>query len=94
VLEQTLVSETTERTQLQTAAIMSVATELPMDRLTSRELAESLGISEEWIISRTGIYERRRARPDERLTDYAIRAGARALRDAECGAARRACARR
>jgi 3-oxoacyl-[acyl-carrier-protein] synthase III len=82
VLEQTLVPETTERTQLQTAAIMSVATELPADRLTSRELAESLGISEEWIISRTGIYERRRARPDERLTDYATGAGARALRGA------------
>ena len=82
MLEQTLVPERTERTHLQTAAIMSVATELPADRLTSRELAESLGISEDWIISRTGIYERRRARPDERLTDYAIRAGAQALQDA------------
>src|SRR2546423_15620460 len=64
------------------AAVMSVATELPADRLTSQELAESLGISEEWILSRTGIRERRRARPDERLTDYAIRAGSRALADA------------
>ena len=82
MLEQTLVPERTERTHVQTATIMSVATELPADRLTSRELAESLGISEDWIISRTGIHERRRARPDERLTDYAIRAGARALRAA------------
>ena len=79
MLEQTLVPETTGRTHVQTATIMSVATELPAERLTSSELAESLGITEDWIISRTGIHERRRARPDERLTDYAIRAGARAL---------------
>jgi 3-oxoacyl-[acyl-carrier-protein] synthase III len=62
-----------------TAAIMSVATELPAGRLTSAELAEQLGISEEWILSRTGIRERRRARPDERLSDYAAAAGGGAL---------------
>jgi 3-oxoacyl-[acyl-carrier-protein] synthase-3 len=62
-----------------TAAIMSVATELPAGRLTSLELAASLGISEDWILSRTGIRERRRAGDEERLTDYATRAGARAL---------------
>src|SRR5689334_19631465 len=58
---------------------MSVATDVPEERLTSAELAESLGITEEWIISRTGIRERPRARRDERLSDYAARAGARAL---------------
>jgi 3-oxoacyl-[acyl-carrier-protein] synthase-3 len=51
--------------------------------LTSAELAEQLGISEDWILSRTGIRERRRARPDERLTDYAARAGAAALQLAD-----------
>ena len=61
------------------ASILSVATELPEGRLTSAELAEHLGISEDWILSRTGIRERRRARPDERLTDYAVRAGRAAL---------------
>jgi 3-oxoacyl-[acyl-carrier-protein] synthase III len=69
------------------AAILSVATELPPDRLTSAELAERLGVTEEWIISRTGIRERRRARPDERLSDYATRAGARALEAAGVDAA-------
>ncbi|HEX3688635.1 MAG TPA: beta-ketoacyl-ACP synthase 3 [Solirubrobacteraceae bacterium] len=69
------------------AAILSVATDLPPDRLTSAELAESLGVTEEWIISRTGIRERRRARPDERLSDYATRAGARALEAAGVDAA-------
>ncbi|MFZ1995737.1 MAG: beta-ketoacyl-ACP synthase 3 [Solirubrobacteraceae bacterium] len=69
------------------AAILSVATELPPDRVTSAELAERLGVTEEWIISRTGIRERRRARPDERLSDYATRAGARALEAAGVDAA-------
>jgi 3-oxoacyl-[acyl-carrier-protein] synthase-3 len=58
---------------------MSVATALPEGRLTTAELAPRLGVSEDWILSRTGIRERRRAEPDERLEDYATRAGARAL---------------
>jgi 3-oxoacyl-[acyl-carrier-protein] synthase-3 len=62
-----------------TATILSVATELPGGVLTSAELAAHLGISEDWILSRTGIRERRRARPDERLSDYAARAGEAAL---------------
>jgi 3-oxoacyl-[acyl-carrier-protein] synthase III len=64
---------------LTSAAILSVATELPPDRLTSAELATQLGVTEEWIVTRTGIRERRRARPEERLSDYATRAGAAAL---------------
>jgi 3-oxoacyl-[acyl-carrier-protein] synthase-3 len=59
-----------------------VAIELPEGRLTSAELAEQLGISEEWILSRTGIRERRRAADHERLSDFAARAGARALKAA------------
>ncbi len=61
--------------------------ELPPGRLTSAELAAQFGIEEDWIISRTGIRERRRAEPDERLTDYAIRAGAAALETAGVDAA-------
>jgi 3-oxoacyl-[acyl-carrier-protein] synthase-3 len=64
------------------AAIWSVATELPAGRLTSAELAATLGITEDWILSRTGIRERRRAEPGERLADYAARAGALALASA------------
>jgi len=64
------------------AAILSVATELPPGRLTSATLASQLGISEDWILSRTGIRERRRAGAQERLTDYAIRAGRSAMRAA------------
>jgi 3-oxoacyl-[acyl-carrier-protein] synthase-3 len=64
---------------LQPAAILSVATELPDGRLTNAELAARLGVSEEWIVTRTGILERRRTEPGERLSDYATRVGERAL---------------
>ena len=63
----------------ETATILSVATALPEGRLTSAGLAERLGISEDWILSRTGIRERRQAAPAERLADYAAAAGASAL---------------
>jgi 3-oxoacyl-[acyl-carrier-protein] synthase-3 len=41
-----------------------------------------LGVSEQWIISRTGVRERPVAGPDERLTDYSARCGESALRRA------------
>lgn len=61
------------------AALYSIADEVPPGRLTSAELAERLGVSEEWIVSRTGIRERPMAGPEERLSDYAARVGAAAL---------------
>ncbi len=61
------------------ATILSVSTELPPGKLTSAELASRYGVAEQWIVARTGIRERRRAGPEERITDYATRAGARAL---------------
>jgi 3-oxoacyl-[acyl-carrier-protein] synthase-3 len=63
-------------------AMVSVGTAVPPGRLTNADLAERLGISEEWIVSRTGVHERPIAAPDERLTDYAARAGAQALQRA------------
>jgi len=68
--------------EVRPAAIIGLATELPEGRLTNAELAAHLGITEDWIMSRTGIRERRRAGPEERLSDYAARAGAAALADA------------
>src|SRR5512142_488330 len=88
MLEQTLAPERIRTPAGRaTAAIMSVATELPGDVLTSAEIAERLGIDEDWILTRTGIRERRRARPDERLSDYAARAGRTALERAGMDAA-------
>jgi 3-oxoacyl-[acyl-carrier-protein] synthase-3 len=62
-----------------TATVLSVAAELPEGRLTTGELAERFGLTEEWIMTRTGIRERRRAGEHERLSDYATRAGEAAL---------------
>src|SRR5436305_2439392 len=70
-----------------TAMILSVATNLPGGRLTSAELAERYGVSEEWIVARTGIRERRQAASGERISDYAARAGALALQTARVGPA-------
>ncbi|MBV9799522.1 MAG: beta-ketoacyl-ACP synthase 3 [Solirubrobacterales bacterium] len=60
-------------------AVMSVAMAVPDGRLSSAELAERFGLSEQWIVSRTGVRERPTAGPEERLADYAARAGAQAL---------------
>jgi 3-oxoacyl-[acyl-carrier-protein] synthase-3 len=64
------------------AAIKSVAAELPAGRITNAELAERFGVSEDWILSRTGIRERSHAAPEERLSDYATRVAATALQRA------------
>ncbi len=69
------------------AAIQAVAIELPEGRITNAELAERFGVSEDWIVSRTGIRERRRAGPQERVSDYATRVAARALERAGVAAA-------
>jgi 3-oxoacyl-(acyl-carrier-protein) synthase III len=69
------------------AAVLSLATTLPLGRLTNAELAGALGLDEEWILSRTGIRERCRADLDERLSDYATHAGEAALAQAGLTAA-------
>src|ERR1700741_647692 len=60
-------------------AILSVAAEVPAARVTTTELAERLGVSEDWIVSRTGIRARPVAAADERLSDFAARARLEAL---------------
>jgi 3-oxoacyl-[acyl-carrier-protein] synthase-3 len=79
MLEQTLAPERVLPSPKQLATIMAVATEIPSGCITTGELAARLGVTEEWIMSRTGIRERRRAEPDARLSDYAARAGRAAL---------------
>jgi 3-oxoacyl-[acyl-carrier-protein] synthase III len=60
-------------------AILSVAAEVPPGSVSTAELAERLGVSEDWIVSRTGIRARPVAAPDERLSEFAARAGSAAL---------------
>jgi 3-oxoacyl-[acyl-carrier-protein] synthase III len=67
-------------------AVLSVAAQVPSARVTTAELAERLGVSEDWIVSRTGIRTRPVAAPDERLSDFAARAGLEALNRAGASA--------
>jgi 3-oxoacyl-[acyl-carrier-protein] synthase-3 len=60
-------------------AVVSVGAAIPPGRLTNAEISERLGISDDWIVSRTGVHERPIAGPDDRLTEYSARAGAQAL---------------
>ena len=60
-------------------AILSVAAQVPAARVTTAELAERLGVTEDWIVSRTGIRARPVAAPDDRLSEFAALAGSRAL---------------
>ncbi|MDQ6842533.1 MAG: beta-ketoacyl-ACP synthase 3 [Actinomycetota bacterium] len=68
---------------LRRAAMLSITTELPSRRLTNAELASRLGVTEEWIFSRTGVQERPVAEADDRLSDFAAKAGEAALRRAK-----------
>jgi 3-oxoacyl-[acyl-carrier-protein] synthase III len=61
------------------AAIVSVGTYLPERRLTNADLEKMVDTSDEWIVSRTGIRERRVIADDEATSDLAARAGAQAL---------------
>ncbi len=52
---------------------------LPDRRLTNADLVKMVDTSEDWIISRTGIRERRIAAPEQATSDLAIEAGKNAL---------------
>jgi 3-oxoacyl-[acyl-carrier-protein] synthase III len=66
-------------TALRHAAVRSVASTLPERVVPNASIASRAGVSEDWIVARTGIQERRAVTPDERLTDLAAAAGAAAL---------------
>ena len=65
-----------------TATILGLGHHLPPEVVPNGPIAERIGVDDAWIVKRTGIKSRRRALPDERLTDYATFAGRRALTDA------------
>ncbi|MDO8916074.1 MAG: beta-ketoacyl-ACP synthase III [Coriobacteriia bacterium] len=64
------------------AAVIGVGSYLPEHVLTNADLARMVETSDEWIVTRTGIRERRMVGPDEMTSDLAARAGERALADA------------
>ena len=68
------------------AIIEGVGSYLPERVLTNEELARMVDTSDEWIVERTGIRERRIAAPGELTSDLALAAAKAALADADIGA--------
>jgi hypothetical protein len=61
------------------AALASVAMAVPDNVVSNATVAEGAGVTEQWIIHRTGVRERRHVTPGERLSDLAVAAGRGAL---------------
>ncbi|HEX6583237.1 MAG TPA: beta-ketoacyl-ACP synthase 3 [Thermoleophilaceae bacterium] len=68
--------------QQRAAALASVAMAMPERVVTNQTIAEGAGVTEQWIVHRTGVHERRHVSPGERLQDLATRAGRAALEQA------------
>lgn len=64
------------------ACIAGWGTAVPERRLTNRELEERVDTTDEWIVERTGIRERRIASADESTASLAIEAGTAAIKQA------------
>ena len=64
------------------SAVTGVGSYLPEQVVTNADLAEFVDTSDEWIIERTGIRQRHRAREDQPTSDLAAEAAKRALADA------------
>jgi 3-oxoacyl-[acyl-carrier-protein] synthase-3 len=62
--------------------ITGLGAHVPERVLTNDELAQLVDTTDEWIVERTGIRERRIAAEDEALTDIALPAAQEALREA------------
>ncbi|MCF7676506.1 MAG: ketoacyl-ACP synthase III [Akkermansiaceae bacterium] len=76
-----------ETTTAYPVCIAGTGSYVPERILTNAELAERVDTSDEWILSRTGIRERRIARDDEFTSHMATHAARRALEDAGMDAA-------
>lgn len=68
------------------ARIIGTGCYLPEKVLTNQELEKMVETSDEWILSRTGMKERRIARSDEFTSDMGYEASLRALQSAGIGA--------
>ncbi|HEY9100607.1 beta-ketoacyl-ACP synthase III [Chitinimonas sp.] len=64
---------------MQYSRIAGTGSYLPARILTNAQLAEQVETSDEWIVSRTGIRERRIAAPDELTSDLALQASLKAM---------------
>ena len=64
------------------AAITGCGLHLPEKVLTNFDLEKMVETSDEWILTRTGIAQRRMARPDQAASDLALPASRQALQEA------------
>ena len=64
------------------SAVTGVGSYLPEQVVTNADLSEFVDTSDEWIIERTGIRQRHKAREDQPTSDLAAEAAQRALADA------------
>jgi 3-oxoacyl-[acyl-carrier-protein] synthase III len=67
---------------LRAAALASVAMAVPERVVTNETVAAGAGVTEQWIVHRTGVHERRHVSDGERLQDLATAAGRQALAEA------------
>jgi len=63
-------------------AVIGTGSYVPERRLTNSDLEKMVATTNEWIISRTGIEERRIAAPNEKTSDMATQAALRAMENA------------
>ena len=68
------------------SVVLGCGSYLPTQILTNEDLARKVDTSDEWIVQRTGIHERRIAAPDEHTSHMAIRAAQAALTHAHVDA--------
>ena len=68
-------------------SITGIGSQAPQRVMTNDELAQMVDTSDEWIVERTGIRERRVAAPDEAMSDLALPASLEALGQAGVNAA-------
>ncbi|WDL99273.1 ketoacyl-ACP synthase III [Alicyclobacillus sp. ALC3] len=61
------------------AGILGTGSALPSRVLTNADLEQMVDTNDEWIVTRTGIKERRIAAPDEATSDFAVPASERAM---------------
>ena len=67
--------------------IIGLGSYVPQRIMTNKELEQRMDTSDQWIVERTGIHERRVAAENESTSDLATKAGQKALEDAKLSAA-------
>ncbi len=67
---------------LRKVGIAGTGSYVPEDKITNADLEKMVDTTSEWIVSRTGMVERRRSRPDQASSDLAYEASKKALESA------------